>query len=155
MYKRILVPLDGSELAECVLPHVIMLARAGTNTKITLIRVVPPLKLYGGFDYAGMEAATNAEMIQRIENDNTKDAKDYLTRQLNQLKAKRIGAKAEVGYGGVAEIVSEVADKKKADLIVIATHGRSGVSRLFLGSVAERIMRTSKVPILMIRPPGS
>lgn len=153
MYKHILVPLDGSELAECVLPHVIMLARAGTKTKITIIRVVTPLKIYGGFGYGGMETTLNAELIQSIEDSNLKEAREYLSQQVKRLKARKITANAEVSFGGVAEVITDFAEKRKVDLITIATHGRSGVSRFFLGSVAERVMRTSKVPILMIRPP--
>jgi nucleotide-binding universal stress UspA family protein len=150
-----MVPLDGSELAECVLPHVETIAKCGPTPQITLIRVATPLKLYSGLDYSGLQASMNAEIMQRLEDDNIKVAKEYLKKHVTYLKSKGITAQAEVAFGDVADSLTEFAEKNNVDLIIIATHGRSGIKRLVLGSVADRILRTSKIPILMIQPQAS
>jgi nucleotide-binding universal stress UspA family protein len=150
MYRHILVPLDGSELAECVLPHVEAIAKGRDVCKVTLVRVIPPLHLYGG-----IESSLSPEERKRLEADSIRVAQDYLTGVMERLKGVGIEAESAVLYSGqvVNEIV-EYADKNDVDLIVIATHGRSGVSRLVLGSVADRLLRTACTPVLMVRAPG-
>ena len=81
MYKHIMVPLDGSELAECVLPHLEMIARdCQGSPEITLIRVVTPLKLYGGFEFGGVPEYISPEQIQRLEDDTPETALDLSCR---------------------------------------------------------------------------
>jgi len=150
MYRHILVPLDGSELAECVLPHVQAIAEGRDDCKVTLIRVVLPLHLYGG-----VESSFSPEERKRLEADSMKVAEDYLAGVVKHLKDTGIKAELEVLYGGqvVDEIVTYT-EKNEVDLVIIATHGRSGVSRWVLGSVADRILRSMCVPVLMVRAPG-
>ncbi|MCX6003267.1 MAG: universal stress protein [Chloroflexi bacterium] len=155
MYQHIMVPLDGSELAECVLSHVEMIAKSCQVPRITLIRVATPLKLYSGFDYGGLEVAMAAEVMQRIEDDNVKTAEEYLQKQVQRLETKGIIAQAEVVFGDIADSLINFAEKNRVDLIIIATHGRSGIKRWVLGSIADRILRTSKIPILMVQPQDS
>jgi nucleotide-binding universal stress UspA family protein len=156
MYKHIMVPLDGSELAECVLPQVEMIAKdCQSSPKITLIRVVTPLKLYGGFELGGVPEYISPEQIQRLEDDSSKNARDYLAKQVIRLKAAGIDAETQVVFGLASESLTDYAEKNGVDLIIIATHGRSGIREWFWGSVAERVLKTSKIPILMIRPDGS
>jgi nucleotide-binding universal stress UspA family protein len=152
MYQHIMVPLDGSELAECVLSHVEMLAKSYKIPKITLIRVVTPLKLYSGLDYGGFEASLSGNQIQRLEDDNIKIANEYLAKQVSRLTAQGINAEPKVVFGMVSDELSAFAEKNNVDLIVIATHGRSGITRWVWGSVADKILKTSKVPVLMVRP---
>jgi nucleotide-binding universal stress UspA family protein len=152
MYQHIMVPLDGSELAECVLPHVVMLAKGYQIPKITLIRVVTPLKLYSGLDYGGFEASLSGKQIQQLEDDNIKIATEYLAKQVSRLTAQEINVEAKVVFGMVSDELATFAEKNKVDLIIIATHGRSGISRWVWGSVADKILKTSKVPVLMVRP---
>jgi nucleotide-binding universal stress UspA family protein len=155
MYKHIMVPLDGSELAECVLSHVVTLATScQLPPEITLVRVVTPLKLYGGLDFGGAVEYISAEQIQRLEDENSKNAGDYLAKQVTRLKAQGINAQAKVVFGLASESLTNYAEKNGVDLIVIATHGRSGIKEWFWGSVAERVLKTSKIPILMVRPDG-
>ena len=97
----------------------------------------------------------NAEVMQRLEDDNIKASKVYLQKHVDYLKSKGITAKAEAAFGDVADSLTEFAEKNNVDLIIIATHGRSGIKRLVLGSVADRILRTSKIPILMVQPQDS
>jgi nucleotide-binding universal stress UspA family protein len=155
MYKHILVPLDGSELAECVLGHVEELSKScQPPPKITLIRVVTPLRLYGGFEYGGVVEYISPEQIQRLEDDNKKNAQDYLAAQVNRLKGHGIAADTVVTFGMASQSLTEYAEKNGIDLILIATHGRSGITEWFWGSVAERVLKTSKIPVLMVRPNG-
>ena len=154
MYQHIMVPLDGSELAECVLPHVEMLAKSCQIPKVTLIRVATPLRLYSDLRHSGIEEFMNSEVVQQIENDNLKLADEYLLKQVLRLKGKGIEAKAEVVSGVVTDELISYAEKNGVDLVVIATHGRSGIGRWLMGSTAERILKTSKVPVLMVRPTG-
>ena len=153
MYKHIMVPLDGSELAECVLGHVEMIAKdCQGSPKVTLIRVVTPLKLYGNLDFGGAVEYISPEQIQRLEDDNRKTAQEYLSKQVQRLKADGINAEAQVSFGMPSNVLEQFAEKNNVDLIVIATHGRSGISEWFWGSVAERVLKTSRIPVLMVRP---
>ena len=155
MYQHIMVPLDGSEIAECVLSHVEMMARdCRLPPRITLIRVVTPLKSYSGSDYGGLTASLGTEQIERLEDENVKTAKDYLIKKVGILKAHGIDAEGEVLSGIVPNALEIFAERNKVDLIIIATHGRSGISRWVWGSVADKILRTAKIPVLMVRPQG-
>ena len=151
MYQHIMVPLDGSELAECVIPHAESLALGRSVSRVTLVRVVTPLHLHGG-----VESRFSPEERKQLEEDSTNVAREYLDKLVEKLKEKGVAAESEVLYGGhVVDEVVDYAKKNEVDLIIIATHGRSGVSRLFLGSVADRILRAAPVPVLMVRAPGS
>jgi len=148
MYQKILVPLDGSELAECVLPHVELLARGCQAKSLVFIRVVEPLRQVAG-DYV-----LDLDQVKKFESESKLAAEAYLKKI--SAKADLAGAlvKTEVLSGPPAEILADYAAKNQVDMIVIATHGRSGVSRWVWGSVADRILRSACVPVLMVRAPG-
>ena len=150
MYKHIMVPLDGSELAECVLGHVVAVAKGCAVPKVTLIRVVTPITIYG----TEFEGSIGLPELQKVEQENVVSARKYMDKQAALLKEKGIDAHTEVFFGNVLESLTEYAEKNQVDLIIIATHGRSGISRWVWGSVADRILRSAKVPVLMVRPPG-
>ncbi len=149
MYKKILVPLDGSELAECVLPHVASIAKGCGAQDVILLRVVEPLQLYRGTEYS-----ISPEERQRLETRDMESARDYLERVGAQTTYDGVNVQSEVIFGKVAETIADYAGKNGVDLITIATHGRSGVSRWVWGSVADRILRSACVPVLMVRAPG-
>ena len=149
MYQHIMVPLDGSELAECVLPHLEAIASGVGVNKITLVRIVEPLHLHGG-----LESHFSHEDRQRLEDDSMELARSYLKQTVKQLKDKGITAQAKVIQGHVVDKLVDYADKKKVDLIIIASHGRSGVIRWVWGSVADRILRCSSIPVLIVRASG-
>ena len=151
MYKHIMVPLDGSELAECVLGHVVAVAKGCAVPKVTLIRVVTPITIYG----TEFEGSIGLPELQKVEQENVVSARKYMDKQAALLKEKGIDAHTEVFFGNVLESLTEYAEKNQVDLIIIATHGRSGISRWVWGSVADRILRSAKVPVLMVRPPGA
>lgn len=150
MYQHIMVPLDGSELAECVLPHVEALAIGCNVSRVTLVRVVTPLHLYGG-----AESGLPPEERQRVEADSMDVARAYLDRMVTRLADMGVSAQAEVLFGNIIDSLVDYASKNGVDLIILATHGRSGVSRWVWGSVADRTLRAAPVPVLMVRAPGS
>jgi nucleotide-binding universal stress UspA family protein len=149
MYRKILVPLDGSELAECVLPHVRAIGKGCESQEVILIRVLEPLELptRGGL-------AFSEEDLERMEEERKSEAADYVRRWAERLQEEGLAARWELIQGKAAEAISEYAEKKEVDLIAIATHGRSGISRWYWGSVADRILRSACMPILMVRAPG-
>lgn len=149
MYQKILVPLDGSELAECVLPHVESIAQGCGVQNVVFLRVVEPFHMHTGGEWV-----PSPEQIERIEAQGKKAAKDYLGQLIRRLEYNAAKVKTEVVMGRAAESIVEYATKNEVELIVIATHGRSGVSRWVWGSVADRVLRSACVPVLMVRAPG-
>ena len=150
MYQHIMVPLDGSELAECVLPHVEAIAAGCNVTRVTLIMVVRPLHMYGG-----AETRISPEERKHLEEDSLQVATAYLEEKAQMLRDKGVVAEVKVLLGNVHDQLIDYISENGVDLIIIATHGRSGVSRLFLGSVADRLLRHAPAPVLMVRAPGS
>jgi nucleotide-binding universal stress UspA family protein len=150
MYKKILVPLDGSALAECVLPHVEAIGKGCSVKEVHLLRVIrevepPP---------AAKIRFTEKE-IRQFEADRESMARDYLTQVVERLKFDWTEVNAQVLRGRhIALRIVEYARENAVDLIIIATHGRSGIGRWVWGSNADRILRTSATPILMIRGAG-
>ena len=150
MYKTLVVPLDGSKLAECVLSHVDTLVKGCQVENIIFLRVVEPFSRLVAGDYQ----VFSQEQIDRINLEMMSQAKGYLQGLLERLRYNGIKTKWEVIPGPAAESIAGYATKTNADLIIIATHGRSGLSRWVWGSVADRILRSSCVPVLMVRAPG-
>jgi len=150
MYQKVVVPLDGSELAECVLPHVETIARGCGVREVFFVRVAEPVRV----PIAAGEFAFSAEELKKMELQNLALASDYLDNLVKRMKYDNVKVQSEVLSGRVAEAIADYASKKGADVIVIATHGRSGVSRWAWGSVADRILRSSCVPVLMVRATG-
>jgi nucleotide-binding universal stress UspA family protein len=153
MYGRILIPLDGSETAEAILPFVEKLA-GPVDAEVTLVRIVEPLSAGEVLAAAGVVAPDILE-LRMLE------AKQYLAKMEDRFVAKGIRVRAILRSGVPApEILTEIGTRG-ADLVAMATHARSGLGRMLFGSVAEEVLRASPVPILMIRmtertaiPPG-
>ena len=158
MYQKIMVPLDGSELAECVLPHVESIAKGCSVPNVILVRVVEPALLPTGTLSDGGDVFTEEDAKRiRMATDSAQKAtaESYLDQMVSRLSSEGVNVKAEVLVGKAAETLAEYAEKNDVDLIVMATHGRSGVTRWVRGSVAEKILRSSKIPVLMVRAPGT
>ncbi len=149
MYQHIMVPLDGSELAECVFPHLEVVARGCNVEKVTLVRVVEPLHLRGG-----VETHIPPEERQRLEADAINIAKSYLERVVEHLEQRRLTVESGVLYGKVVDELADYANKNEVDLIIISTHGHSGISRWVWGNTADRILRAVCAPVFMVRAPG-
>jgi nucleotide-binding universal stress UspA family protein len=155
MYKKILVTLDGSELGECVLPHVEAIAGGCAVPEIVFARVVEPVRTYaatasdGGVFSKGMAEETQ----KALEAKANAEAEEYLA----QLKDKvKLGAliTTEVLHGKPAETVAEYVANNGVDLVILSTHGRSGISRWALGSTADKLVRSVCTPVMMVRAPG-
>jgi nucleotide-binding universal stress UspA family protein len=150
MYNKILVPLDGSELAEAVLPHVRAIAAGCGVRSITLLRIVEPFYMTGGDEVT----AFSMDMIDRVNKERQASAEKYLEEAAARLNMSGVEVERKAIVGRAAEEIAAYATKNGVDLIVIATHGRSGVSRWVWGSVADRTLRSACVPVLMVRPKG-
>ena len=152
MYKQIMVPLDGSELAECVLSHVEGFIKGFPEIRVVFVRVVEPAPIptMAGNGHIGKEISLEDRNSERKSN-----AQDYLNNVIKQIKTEPSNLDAEVVVGRVADGLADYARKNDIDLILIATHGRSGVSRWVRGSVADKILRSANVPVLMVRAPGT
>ncbi|MBI2861037.1 MAG: universal stress protein [Chloroflexi bacterium] len=149
MYNHIMVPLDGSELAECVLPHVDSVAGGCALGKVTLIRVVSPFHLYGSIEHR-----ISPEERHRLDERGLAVAREYLEEKARSLQRVSVPVECVVRLGEVVHELTNFAGTQGVDLIIISTHGRSGVSRWVWGSVADRILRSACVPVLMVRAPG-
>jgi nucleotide-binding universal stress UspA family protein len=136
-FERILVPLDGSECAEIVLPKVEKLA-TDLKASVALLRVAYA-HTFPGAD------PTEAEVKV------VREAEEYLRKIEERLKAKGFKVDSHVRYGNDADEILDHAAQKDIDFIAMTTHGRSGVKRFLLGSVAEKILRHSPKPIFLVR----
>ncbi len=143
MYKKILVPLDGSAFAETILPHVRALASC-TGAEIVLVQVVTePALIY---------AAPEAPIYESLRGDLRAEAEAYLKTITAQLAQDHLAVTSECSEGIVAEAILEIANRVHADLIAMSTHGRGSVAKIVLGSVAESIVQHTTIPILLVHP---
>ena len=143
--SRLLVPLDGSQLAEKALPEALALAKEN-NGEIWLLQSVE-FPEYWGEEYAGMH--TVPSMISTEEQEAA--ARAYLLQVAETLTAEKTPAQIVVTTGHAASAISDVVADNDIHLIVMSTHGRSGLSRWVFGSVAEKVVRLAECPILLIR----
>ena len=148
LFRHILVPLDGSTLAERALEHAVSLATPG-QTAFTLLQVVVPVSV-APQPYTSTGVAINGEnMDQRV-----RDVKTYLERLRGELAENGFDAAARVvAHWSIASSILEYAGEHEVDLIELATHGRGGVARLLLGSVADKLVRGARTPLLIYHPP--
>ena len=148
----LLVPLDGSELAEMVLPHVEALASTqdGCAAQVIIVRVCEPLVLP---PVTAPETAVNwGNAAEDYMLKSKKSAEKYLARVQRGLTDAGFNASVEVLEGDPAIGIIEYATTNKVNLIVMATHGRSGLGRWAYGSVAQKILHGASSPILLVRP---
>jgi nucleotide-binding universal stress UspA family protein len=144
MYSTILVPLDGSKRAEAILPHVQDLAgRYGAT--VILLRVVEPVIFSVGL-LEGPYQVLRQEFERRTE-----EAKSYLAALQERYREKGIEVRRCVVHGSAVEAIAEAAEREGADLIAMASHGRTGLSRVFYGSVAAGVLHRVDRPLLLIR----
>ena len=153
MYNKIMVPLDGSDLAESVLPHLEFLTSACKATHVVLVQVINPGRLPASVPAQGNFGFTEKDR-QRLVSSRKKAAEEYLKKIADSVNLPNANFSHEVLEGKPADMLADYATQNEIDLIIIASHGRSGVSRWVLGSVADRIVRNSCVPVMMVRAPG-
>ncbi|GMU55502.1 MAG: hypothetical protein AMXMBFR33_46480 [Candidatus Xenobia bacterium] len=145
MYKTILVTLDGSALAEQALPHAEQVAH-GAGAELILLQVISlsnigqvTLDTEVPIDFPSVEQRLKAE------------ASEYLESKAAPLAAKGIKTRTMVARGGAATAIMDVLEREKVDLIVLTSHGRSGLSKWVHGSTAAKILDKSTCPVLLIR----
>ncbi len=142
MYKRMLVPLDGSELAEVVFTYAKELAGRLDIEVILLYVCSPALREFAPMHRSYIEHA--AEIVMR-------QSQEVQKKTGIQPGGRTVEARGELVVGYPAEEILRYADEGAIDLIVMATHGRSGISRWTMGSVADKVLRASEVPVLLVR----
>lgn len=176
MYKKILVPLDGSELAASALPHAEEIARK-FGSEVILMSVAPEVKTVldvkgeasdllnplPPYWAQGMAARTTGEPnVPRSDDDLTlyidqqedrirAEVRSYLLQAAHSLTENGVKITPVVQFGKAADGLIDYAKNNGVDLIVMSTHGRGGIGRWFAGSVAERVLRGASVPILLVR----
>jgi nucleotide-binding universal stress UspA family protein len=129
MYQRIMVPLDGSELAQQALTHALELCRAFGATLVLL-------------------------HVRDAHQGSAEASRRYLEFTRRAYAKSGVAIELATREGPVAEAIIHAADKERIDLIAMATHGRSGLQRVVYGSVAEQILRSSTKPVLLVRVAG-
>lgn len=144
MYRRILVPIDGSPVSERALDEASQFARQ-LQAHIEIVMVAEEVFYY--YDDSGLDYAALLEPVKRNAEKILSDAKTKLQQSGVTAETKLLEAKGKrIAHAIVAE-----AENALIDLIIIGTHGRSGFSRILLGSVAEAVLRTAHIPVLLIR----
>lgn len=151
MYKSVLVPLDGSALAECTLSHVKNLFKDGSVGEVTLLNVVKV-----DISWATMgsdEYPTKGIDLQAIREPLFIASRKYLADIESRLVSEGIKVKTESLEGNrPADTITEYAQEKGMDMIIIGTHGHTGLKKLMMGSVAFGVLHQSHIPVLLIRP---
>lgn len=143
-YEHILVPLDNSKLAELALPDAVTLAQLN-NAAITLLHVIPPSHL------PNANFPITPVLIDQFIDDQRRLALDYLGEVRNHLRTEGITIHIAVEVGLAAETIIDYAAEYQVDLIVMSTHGRSGLQRWVYGSVADKVLRGAHVPVVLVR----
>lgn len=146
-FRRLLLPLDGSDTGEAAVPFAEELARK-TNARILLLSVMmPAYRITAAQDYPGVDL----EPIMKAQRES---AENYLRDVEVKLKQKGITVSAETMVGSAAETILDFAKEKQVDLIAMSTHGRSGFGRWILGSVTDKVVRASEIPVMVMRASG-
>jgi len=143
-FKRIVVPVDFSDSSQRALQFAADLSKP-FGAELIVLYVVEPV-LYVVPDYSGAQSSALAQLAR----DQMQAARAELARIERRYARRRIKLRTQIGNGRPAQVIVDAAKQAKADLIVMATHGRSGVSRLVMGSVAERVVRTATCPVLTL-----
>jgi len=141
MYKRILLPLDGSSLAEQAIPHAVAQARH-FQAELILLRVLEPFTQVTGLSPANLEIIDEQANIW---------AREYLERIAATVEREDIQVGAVTVGGRPHVAIAQFAETNQVDLIVMCTRGQSGLTRWLMGSVADRVMRGATVPVLLVR----
>ena len=146
MYERIIVPLDGSELAEGVLPHVVALIQ-GRRSQVHLLSVAPTRR--------GVWPFTDPYPGQKERQHVREELTTYLQAAAEKVKPAAADVKVNVRFGRPADEILAFAAEIEADLIATSTHGHSGLSQWVFGSVTDRVLSDAPCPVLLVRPESS
>ncbi|MFO7773702.1 MAG: universal stress protein [Dehalococcoidia bacterium] len=151
MFEKILVCLDGSELAEQIMPYAAEEA-IRFQSKLMLFQAVPEPVAYSpgipGAEPGAIQTDTVLEEAKEAQN----EARDYLEELAAPLREKGVQVETVTTPGRAGEAILDYCDRHDVNLIAIATHGRSGLRRAVFGSVADHVLRESHLPVLVIKP---
>ena len=182
-YNKVIVPLDGSKLAESVLPHVEKIAKGCSIPQVILVTVTEPVRVktpkgerleqlptkhrspvlyYGSvMSYWGGDQSTGGAIVPETIMDlpvtigkMAKTGYNYLARIAEKLEKKGIQVTIAVLIGNIAEEITHFAKEEKADLIVMASRGKTSLRRWDVGNAAEKVFRATDIPILLVKPPA-
>jgi len=163
MYQKILVPLDGSKLAECSLEHVKAIATGCNVPGIVLLQVLHPIHSMQPIKYEGLYGQGykdfSPDFLTKSWTQWEGEAKNYLSGLSDRLKKENLSVEtALITAEDAAGTILDYAKDNGVDLIIMTSHGRSGIPRWLMGSVAEKVVRNSQVPVLLVSSlvcPGS
>jgi nucleotide-binding universal stress UspA family protein len=142
VYRRALVPLDGSMIAEAIVPFILEIA-GPLDMEVALLRVVvPPAPVV-------VEGATHV-VVEDVEKMRT-DAEEYLAPIAAALRARGVRVTSHVRFGEAVSEIRSGAHEIGADMIAMTTHGRGGLGRLLFGSIAEAVLRQAEIPVFLMR----
>ncbi len=145
MIRKILAPLDGSKRAEAIVPHVEQIAHC-FEAKVILLQVIEPVFVYASPNgYPGWDLDKNKRDIL------VNQAQKYLTGIKGEFREVGISTKLLVEEGPIVGTIIDVAEKNDVDMIAMASHGRTGLSHVFYGSVAAGVLHRIDRPLLIIR----
>jgi nucleotide-binding universal stress UspA family protein len=150
MFQHILVALDGSELAERVLPQVEALAERFQSRIVLLRATTSAAEVASLAAGAGLDAAAALDPTPMIESERT-EATSYLDSVARRLATAGAQVSVECPEGPAARAIVDEARRREADLIAMTTHGRSGLAHLVFGSVAEEVLHRAPCPVLLVR----
>ncbi len=143
MYQKLLAPLDGSEVAECSLEHLRALVSGCHIPEVILLRVIEPLPA----QTISALAQAGGRLLDKMENDRKEEANLYMQNIAAKLQKEGINTKPAVVQGYPAEEILNYAKNNNVDLIIMSTHGRSGIKRWVMGSVTNRVLEHSPIPV--------
>jgi nucleotide-binding universal stress UspA family protein len=149
MYRKILVPMDDSDLAESVLPHVEKVAKESQTAEVVLLRVCePPVVLA---DYPAPSDTHWEEHLKQETAHAQQQCKLYLIDAEQRLKKAGLSVSSASMLGSAPKEIVNYAMKNQVDLIIMASHGRSGIARWVFGSTAQKVRRASPIPVIIIK----
>lgn len=146
-FSHILLPLDGSKAAEAALPYAGLIATK-MKAKVSLLRVVSPLV----DQYAGPPEGYVVDYTGKVMKALEEEAQEYLKQTARAFEEKNISTSATMTVGSPTSDIMKYIEKHKVDLVVMSTHGRTGFGRWILGSVADKVLHSAEIPVLLIRP---
>lgn len=152
MFERIVVPLDGSQFSTQSLRYAIEIAKR-FGSEVILLRVVAatPHQDVMALSAEADEVARQTE--QSLDKRNVDEAKRYLKTEVQRVIAKGVKGSIHTVVGDAAKSIIQYCEKEKVDLVIMTTHGKSGIKRAVLGSVADEVIRQPGLHVLSIRPP--
>ena len=152
MFKHILVPLDCSKVGEAALPVIDQLCEnlgPGIKVEITLLGIMTILRHWVVVGEASAPVSYTEDELNLIK----QRVMNYLDKTTQSVECKGVTINTMVRMGNAAEEIHRVAEEIHADLIAMSTHGRSGLRRLAFGSITDKVLRETRIPVLMVRAP--